>query len=46
MAGPERKAGGEVREKPKAVTKRPQLYHVVLINDDYTTMEFVVHMLE
>jgi ATP-dependent Clp protease adaptor protein ClpS len=46
VAGPDRKTGGEVREKPKAVTKRPQLYHVVLINDDYTTMEFVVHTLE
>ena len=46
MAGPERQGGGKVREKPKAVTKRPQLYHVVLINDDYTTMEFVVHTLE
>ena len=33
-------------EKPKAVTKRPQLFHVVLINDDYTTMECVVHVLE
>jgi len=40
------KTGGEVVEKPKSVTKRPQLFHVVLINDDYTTMEFVVHVLE
>lgn len=46
MAGPERDAGGDVKEKPKSVTKRPQLYHVVLANDDYTTMEFVVHILE
>jgi len=46
VAGPERKGGGEVKDKPKAVTKRPQLYHVVLINDDYTTMEFVVQTLE
>jgi ATP-dependent Clp protease adaptor protein ClpS len=38
--------GGDVLEKPKERTKRPQLFHVVLYNDDYTTMEFVVHVLE
>ena len=46
MAGTERQDGGQVVEKPKARTKRPQLFHVVLYNDDYTTMEFVVHVLE
>ena len=30
--------------KPKV--KRPPLYNVVLLNDDYTPMEFVVHILE
>jgi ATP-dependent Clp protease adaptor protein ClpS len=46
VAEPERKGGSDVREKTKAVTKRPQLWNVVLINDDYTTMEFVVRTLE
>ncbi|MCL3882051.1 ATP-dependent Clp protease adapter ClpS [Marivita sp. GX14005] len=27
-------------------TKRPPLYKVLLLNDDYTPMEFVVHVLE
>ena len=31
-------------ERPKV--KRPPLYRVVLINDDYTPMEFVVDILE
>lgn len=33
-----------VKTKPK--TKRPPLYKVLLLNDDYTPMEFVVHVLE
>lgn len=32
------------RTRPK--TKRPSLYRVLLLNDDYTPMEFVVHVLE
>ncbi len=27
-------------------SKRPNLYRVLLLNDDYTTMEFVIHVLE
>nr|WP_206077022.1 ATP-dependent Clp protease adapter ClpS [Palleronia sediminis] len=30
----------------KPVTKRPPLYKVMILNDDYTPMEFVVHVLE
>ena len=29
-----------------AKTKKPSLYKVLLLNDDYTPMEFVVHVLE
>jgi len=32
--------------KTKSKTKRPPLYKVLLLNDDYTPMEFVVHILE
>jgi ATP-dependent Clp protease adaptor protein ClpS len=31
--------------KTKPKTKRPSLYRVLLLNDDYTPMEFVVHVL-
>ena len=46
MTRPGKQDGTEIVEKPKAEAKRPQLFHVVLLNDDYTTMEFVVHVLE
>jgi ATP-dependent Clp protease adaptor protein ClpS len=36
--------GIATRVKPK--TKRPNLYRVLLLNDDYTPMEFVVHVVE
>jgi ATP-dependent Clp protease adaptor protein ClpS len=38
--------GGEVLEKPEIKTAKPRLYNVILHNDDYTTQEFVVHVLE
>ncbi len=41
-----RKAEGEVLEKPETKTRKPDLFKVVLLNDDYTTMEFVVHVLQ
>ncbi len=36
--------GTVVKAKPK--TKKPSMYRVLLLNDDYTPMEFVVHVLE
>jgi len=32
------------RTRPR--TKKPSLYRVLILNDDYTPMEFVVHILE
>ncbi len=32
--------------KTKPKTQKPPLYKVMLLNDDYTPMEFVVHVLE
>ncbi|HUY20332.1 MAG TPA: ATP-dependent Clp protease adapter ClpS [Candidatus Binataceae bacterium] len=36
----------ERRTKEQAKTKRPPLYKVILLNDDYTPMEFVVDVLK
>ena len=36
--------GFVVRARPK--TRKPAMYKVLMLNDDYTPMEFVVHVLE
>ena len=38
--------GTGVVVKPKPKTKKPSMYKVLMLNDDYTPMEFVVHILE
>ena len=38
--------GTGVVTEVKRKTKKPSLYKVLLLNDDYTPMEFVVHILE
>jgi ATP-dependent Clp protease adaptor protein ClpS len=39
-------AGTGIIVKPKVKTARPSMYKVLLLNDDYTPMEFVVLILE
>ncbi|MDF2621534.1 MAG: ATP-dependent Clp protease adaptor protein ClpS [Xanthobacteraceae bacterium] len=52
MADEERRRRGDnapgtaVITRTKPQVKRPSLYRVLLLNDDYTPMEFVVHVLE
>jgi len=52
MSNDENRSGGtggpstSVITKVKPKTKRPNLYRVLILNDDYTPMEFVVHVLE
>lgn len=40
----DRQNGLLLKTRPK--TKKPSLYKVLILNDDYTPMEFVVHILE
>lgn len=38
--------GGAIKERVREKTKEPALFGVVLLNDDYTPMQFVIDVLE
>ena len=44
--GDDNRTGTAIIAKTKPRTKRPNLYRVLLLNDDYTPMEFVVLVLQ
>jgi ATP-dependent Clp protease adaptor protein ClpS len=46
MADSDRRADGELLERTQREVREPTLYKVLLHNDDYTTMDFVVEVLE
>lgn len=46
MAEEEEQGGTSTITKDKSKVKHPKMYKVVLLNDDYTTMDFVVSVLE
>ena len=46
MAGRHEQTDNAIKDRAEHKTEEPKLYNVILLNDDYTTMEFVLQILE
>ncbi len=51
MSGSDRRGTGNglgtgIATRTRTKTRKPALYKVLMLNDDYTPMEFVIHVLE
>ena len=46
MAGRHEQTDSAIKDRAEGKTQEPKLFNVILLNDDYTTMEFVLQILE
>ena len=46
MAGNAGNSGTELKQREEQQSKEPDMFRVVLLNDDYTTMDFVVYVIQ
>lgn len=46
MAGRNEQTDSAIKDRDELKTQEPKVFNVILLNDDYTTMEFVLQILE